>query len=150
MGRWAGRIFFGGPVFSSYYFDTCIDIRSRNALPIPRDDVLLQDIIAFKKKRRDELLNFRQQINQFHKDLWEAEDRSHVKDVVANFSDSIEKGLIELGAILNDSKLGTTAGSFKSLFNNQSGKDAMDRVSGGAIIGFVSGMVVTLLLSALA
>ena len=98
----------------------CIDVRFRNALPIPRGDVALPDIITFKRKRRDELLNFRQEINRFHKELSEAKDRSHVKDLVTDFSDSTEKRLSELGALLKDSKLDAAAGSFKALFNVKS------------------------------
>ena len=37
---------------------SCLDIRFRKSLPIPRDDIPLSDIIDFKIKRRTDLLHF--------------------------------------------------------------------------------------------
>jgi hypothetical protein len=98
----------------------CIDARFVNALPIPREDASLPQIVAFKRRRRGELLSFRERIEDFQKQLSQAEDRSHVKDLVTSFANSIEKELMNLEATLKDSKIATTSGCFKTIINVKS------------------------------
>lgn len=98
----------------------CLDTRFRNVLPIPRDDVPLSDILPFKRKRRAELLNFRQQIDHFQQKLSQAEDRREVKQIVTSFRESIEKGLNDLSTLLQDAKIAMTVGSLKTIINAKS------------------------------
>lgn len=98
----------------------CLDTRFRNALPIPRDDVPLSEILEFKRRRRAELLNFRQQIGHFQKQLSQVENRREVKQIVTSFGESIEKGLNALSTLLSDAKIETTAGSLKTIINAKS------------------------------
>ncbi len=98
----------------------CLDIRFLNALPFPKEDVPLNDIIEFKRKRRDELLNFRQILDDFQYKISSAEDNSELKHIIVCFKESIERGLNDLNATLNDAKISTIAGSFKAAINIKS------------------------------
>jgi hypothetical protein len=98
----------------------CIDVRFRNALPIPRSDVPLRAIVDFKRRRRSELLSFRQEIDKFQNALAQAEELSEAKRVVASFANMIEKELSNLTAALKGSRVETVAGSFKTIVNVKS------------------------------
>lgn len=93
----------------------CLDTRFRNALPIPREDMPLSDVLNFKQRRRSELLNFRFLISDFHNKLSEAENNSQLKETVIQFKENIEKGLDDLTALMKDSKISTAVGSLKTI-----------------------------------
>src|SRR2546429_2529735 len=64
----------------------CLDIRFFNVLPIPRDDLSLADILAFKRKRQDELLHFQQQIDEMHQELSAATEKRQINEILFQFS----------------------------------------------------------------
>jgi len=86
-----------------------------NMVPVPREDIPLSDIVEFKRKRRSELLEFRQQLNDFHKNLRKCESKSDAKDIAATFGEKIRKELDKLNAVFDDSRLATVAGSLKTI-----------------------------------
>jgi Family of unknown function (DUF6236) len=98
----------------------CIDVRFRSALPIPRSDVPLRAIVDFKRRHRAELLSFRQEVGAFQKRLAEAKHMSEAKELVAGFADLIRKDLSNLTAALEDSRVETVVGSFKTIVNVKS------------------------------
>jgi hypothetical protein len=93
----------------------CLATNFWNALPIPREDVPLSDIIELKRKRRAELLNFRQLLDEFQSNLKKCESQAEAHHVIVSFKEKLEKGISELTAVLNDSRLATIAGSIKTL-----------------------------------
>jgi hypothetical protein len=93
----------------------CLSTNYLNVIPVPREDVSLREIVEFKRKRQSELLEFRQQINEFHRILRACKSKSDATDAIATFSEKITKELDNLKAIMNDSRLATIVGSFKTI-----------------------------------
>lgn len=112
------RLIYDAPSRSEGFL--CLDARFSNALPIPRDDVPLSDILEFKRKRRTELLNFRELIGRFQCQLSQAKSRRELKEIVVRFKECTEKGINNLGALLQDAKIATTVGSLKTIINVKS------------------------------
>jgi len=93
----------------------CVSTNYLNVVPVPREDVRLSDIIEFKRKRQSELLEFRQQLNEFHKNLRACQSKSDANDVAATFSEKITKEINNLKAVMDDSRLATIVGSLKTI-----------------------------------
>ena len=92
-----------------------------NFLPIPNDDVSFEQIIKFKKKRRDELLHFREEIiDNFEHEMSKAESQSDVKSIILKNKEKIEVNVSDLRKMMKDSKIDTINASFKSLINIKS------------------------------
>ncbi len=92
-----------------------LTINFLNVVPVPREDVSLADILEFKRKRQLELLEFRQQLNEFYKSLRKCEKKADAHDIAATFGEKIRKELDKLQAVLDDSRLATIAGSLKTI-----------------------------------
>jgi hypothetical protein len=86
-----------------------------NILPVPREDNSLSDILDFKRKRRTELLHFRQSLTEVQRTLGSCTSTSEVNSTLAEFDGKLERGLKNLEAVLKDSKMATVAGSFEAL-----------------------------------
>lgn len=93
----------------------CLTTNYLNMVPVPREDVPLSDIVEFKRKRRSELLEFRQQINEFHRSLRACQSKSDANNIAATFSEKITKELDNLKAVMDDSRLATIVGSLKTI-----------------------------------
>ena len=93
----------------------CLTTNYLNMVPVPREDVPLSDIVKFKRKRRSELLEFRQQINEFYRSLRACQSKSDANDIAATFSEKITKELNNLKAVMDDSRLATIVGSLKTI-----------------------------------
>ena len=76
-----------------------IEIELYNALPTPTGDIPLQDILEFKLRRRDELLNFRSAMDGLYLDVVNAADMPRAKNVALNH---LEKTIIELNTAVNE------------------------------------------------
>jgi uncharacterized protein DUF6236 len=98
----------------------CISVLLSNALPVPRQDIPLVDIIDFKKRRRDELLHFRNELGAFRERLSEAESEQEAKEESLRFKENLERGVNDLSQIFEDSKLKATTGTLKSLISIKS------------------------------
>jgi hypothetical protein len=98
----------------------CIGARFINALPIPRENVPLTDIIEFKSRRSQELLHFRQELDAFQEQLSEVEAEKEINKIVFKFKESLEREVADLAQILGDGKIKTTAGTLRSLINMKS------------------------------
>jgi hypothetical protein len=98
----------------------CLDTRFSNVLPIPRNDVSFQDIIAFKKNRQSELLQFREILDGFEKALSECAQAGEVKSATISFQRKIVKGVSDLGELLEDSRISTALGSLKTIISVKS------------------------------
>jgi hypothetical protein len=111
-----------------------LNLKFFKILPVPREDNSLPDIIDFKRRRRDQLLHFRQTLKEVQDALSACSSRSDVNDTLANFNNKLEKGLADLGAALRDSKIATVAGSFEALTKASSpGWIATAVVASGAV-----------------
>lgn len=86
-----------------------------NLLPVPRDNISLDDILRFKRLRRDHLLQFRQIQEEFQDRISDCESQSEANEMMSRFGNRLERELYDLQAILKDSSISTVAGSFDVL-----------------------------------
>lgn len=91
-----------------------------NILPVPRSDIALTDILDFKRRRRDQLLQFRQMLNEIQHSLSACERKADATETLAAYSGKISKGLADLESALSDAGIVTIAGSFEALIKASS------------------------------
>ena len=99
---------------------TCLDVRYKAALPIPRSDASLSDILRFKEDYRKELYRFRRQLDDLHRDLSNVESRNEVSQMLAAFREDMETGLSELSETLHNFSIETVSGCMKTIVNLKS------------------------------
>lgn len=99
---------------------TCVDIQLRKMLPVPREDVSLSDILHFKRRRRQELLRFRELLDELHSSLANAESKADIRDASVSTAEKLERGIQDLKALLDDSRLATLASTLKSIISVKS------------------------------
>ena len=95
----------------------CIQMHLRNVLPVPRPDVEFEKIIAFKRKRKDELNRYRKRIDELQKELSQITDAPDVNQILVQFEEAQQTALNDLVAALQSAKLATIWGSVKTLIN---------------------------------
>lgn len=92
----------------------------KNVLPVPKNEVSIKQIIKFKEKRKDNLLNFNQKLSEFQKVVANSESHAEFKENVINFQDQLIKGVNDLHDVLGDSNIETVFSSVKTLFSLKS------------------------------
>jgi hypothetical protein len=101
----------------------CIETRFFRAVPTPRNDVALGDILDFRRRREAELLEYRIQVDHLQSTLSEAETNAELKRALVQFEESQRKALLNLSAAMADAGIGTFWGSLKTLV--RTGKPAL-------------------------
>lgn len=96
------------------------DSKFLNVLPVPRDEVALRDIITFKRKRKSELLQFREVIDEIERDISQAESEKEIKRLLAQYRDKIKSKASKLNSEMKDLNIKTTLATFKSLIDIKS------------------------------
>lgn len=81
-----------------------------NSLPIPATDVPLDDIINFKEKRRDELMEFRNSMDKIYLSIINSGDIDISKSVAIK---DLEKKIIAINKVMNESEIKKLLGSVK-------------------------------------
>jgi hypothetical protein len=109
-------------------------IQLDNCLPTPLPDANIKDIVKFKKKRKLELLNFREELEKAEKEINLVDDNQERKEKMKKFQDRIEKEIIEIKKLLGDSKLEFILNGFSSLLDFKQ-KEIVGTVSGLGIVG---------------
>jgi hypothetical protein len=92
-----------------------LSVRFFNILPVPRETNSFPDILDFKRRRRDQLLHFRQLLGETQSTLSACASRSDANDALAGFSNKLEIGLRDFDAVLRDASIATVAGAFETL-----------------------------------
>jgi hypothetical protein len=111
---------YGELVYSARQADrgfSCADVLFRNVLPVPRDDVSIADLLAFKRKRHSELLNFRACVDEFQKKVANAGTERETREVQVQFKESIAKGVEDLSSLLAESRMSTIFRSLRAFVN---------------------------------
>jgi hypothetical protein len=93
----------------------CIETLLHAVLPVPRQNVPLKKILAFKEKRSSELLRYRERIEKLHQQLKQAKEPGEAKEVLTQFGEELHVNLHDLIRALKDAKLATIWGSVKTL-----------------------------------
>ena len=97
-----------------------LSFRLDNVLPTPKDNVPLEKILDFKRKRKHNLLHFKRHLSDFQVRVSKTKSQAELKEVVVTFQESLVTGVEDLKAVLGDAKIDSGLRSFKSLINIKS------------------------------
>ena len=92
-----------------------VEVRLWNAVPTPRADVSIGQILDFKRTRASELLAYRAHVDTLFADLATIDSRSAVRDALVRFDEAQRRDLTNLGAALDDARLATVWGTAKAI-----------------------------------
>jgi len=98
----------------------CIETHLRSVLPVPRHDISFSKILDFKRKRGEELLLYRAQIDTLQETLKRAKTHIEVREALRKFKETQQRELKNLTAVLHDAKIATIWGSVKTLIKADS------------------------------
>lgn len=97
-----------------------VSFNLNKVLPTPRNDVPMEKILDFKRKRKDNLLHFKRHISDFQSKIAKAKSQTELKEAATNFEDTLTTGVQDLHSVLADAKIESVFKSFKSLVNLKS------------------------------
>jgi len=126
-----------------------VGISLNNLLPSPNKNVSFETIIDFKRRRADNLINFKLIISDFQQAIAKAGSNAEFKEIVINFQDMMTKGVNDLQAVLKDGSLSYSFKTVKSLSSLQSpmilglvgiGANEMFDVFNIPVIGQIAGL----------
>lgn len=86
-------------------------------MPVPSINVPLKKVVAFKRKREDELRNFKNLLLEAEKNLIKADSIEEKKIELLQFSNNLKKGVDDIKKLLGDSKIDLALNSFSSLLD---------------------------------
>jgi hypothetical protein len=92
----------------------------RRIIPSPGNNVSIEDIVKFKRKRKENLAAFQKVLRELQIKLSKAESNSDVKQTLISFQQDLKKGLQDLTAVYKDSKMELALKSLKSMINLKS------------------------------
>jgi Family of unknown function (DUF6236) len=128
--------------------DRGVEVELYNSLPVPSEEVSLEDILNFKEKRKDELLYFRSLMDNMYLELLDSADSERAINV---YIQRLQKGIMELDQVMKESKLSKFKGSVKIQFDlkealintfiGATGGTAIGFPDAGAALGFASSFI---------
>jgi len=86
-----------------------------NVLPIPAEGTSLMNIIKFKERRKDELLQFRQLIYSHQDKIKQLKDPSEVRDLNSRFAEQIQFEVSNLGKALKSDDIHFFFGTLRNI-----------------------------------
>jgi hypothetical protein len=84
-------------------------------LPTPNQEVPIGKILKYKQERRNELLALRAYMKEIQKEINSAENEEHLKSILIDSKEDIEKGLGDIAKSLKSGKIKTIVSSLNSL-----------------------------------
>jgi hypothetical protein len=105
-----------------------------NCLPTPNTTVTIKEIVNFKSKRQQELLQFRELLDSAEADINQAENDQERKLKMIKFKEKVEKEILEIKKLLGDSKLDFVLNGLSSLLDFKQ-KEVIGTISGLGVVG---------------
>ncbi len=99
----------------SHKKQVCLSMCLEDVLPVPQAGVSIEKIIKFKNKRQLELLQFREQLNDFEKAISSCQDIEEIYIHVSHFKDKIYKEVLEQEKLLKDERIAYRLGTMHEL-----------------------------------
>jgi hypothetical protein len=93
----------------------CLEFELFNCLPVPEHDVPLNDILEFKEKRRDELLELRVYLDELYQSIITSEDPSKAINTALT---KIELSLNDIDRTLTESAIKKITKSLKGIISD--------------------------------
>jgi len=97
-----------------------LSTRLHHVLPIPREDVSIQSVLDFRQKRRQELRNFQQIIDDYQHELSGVTSQQEAEYVVRKYQRSIKREVKNLQVLFKDSKLANALGTVETVIKTGS------------------------------
>ncbi|MBH8557905.1 DUF6236 family protein [Hymenobacter negativus] len=91
-----------------------------NIMPTPNSNVPFEEIIKFKRLRKDNLSHFNKNISAFESKAAKVTSNSEMKEIAIDFHETLMNGVKDLDKALSDSRIEHVFKSFKSLINLKS------------------------------
>lgn len=92
-----------------------LKLKFLDLLPVPTENVAFQDIIQFKRTRREELLSFRKVLLEVQNKLKDCEDVETATKIFADFSDEMELERLKLTRLLGENKISVATGTIETI-----------------------------------
>lgn len=119
-----------------------LELEFYRCLPVPTSSVSLEDIIKFKERRKDELLEFRELVDNIYLETLNSDDteRARVKNI-----ELLQRKIMEIDRVMSESRIDRFLGSFKvEIDTTQVLKNTLGAIVAGKAFGFplaISGAV---------
>jgi hypothetical protein len=91
--------------------------RFNDILPVPRENVKIEEILKFKNKRRYELLAFWELLDEMQKEISKVENKRELTQIEVQYQNKIEKGILNIRDLMKQSNIDIAVASFKSLLD---------------------------------
>lgn len=88
----------------------CFEVELYNLLPVPKNDVPLTDVLAFKERRSDELMALRVQLDDLYKYVIESKDLPRAKSAALL---KLTSAISDVDRVLNESNIRVSWQSLK-------------------------------------
>jgi hypothetical protein len=92
-----------------------LSTRLHHVLPIPRKDVSIQAVLDFRQKRRQELQNFQQVIDDYQHELGQVSCQQDAEYVVRKYQRSFKRKVENLQALFKDAKVSNALGTLETI-----------------------------------
>lgn len=109
-GLWSLAQLSSTPYFVNSQPTTAIEYQLWNALPVPRHDVPLNDILEFKSRRNDELIALRIHLDEMYQSIISSADIPRAKNSIIL---KLEVALAEVDRVLSESGIAKTISSLR-------------------------------------
>jgi hypothetical protein len=109
-------------------------IQLDNCLPTPSPNATIKDIVKFKNKRKQELLQFRELLDNTEVEIQAAENDQERKLKMVKFKEKVQKEIIDIKKLLGDSKLDFVLNGVSSLLDFKQ-KELVGTLSGLGVVG---------------
>lgn len=111
-----------------------LEVDLYRCLPVPTLNVSLEDILKFKEQRKDELLEFRELVDNLYLETINSGDveRARIKNI-----ELLQRKIVELDRVMNESKISRFLGSIKIEIDfTQALKNTLGAIITGKAFGF--------------
>lgn len=92
-----------------------INLVIKDILPLPTDDIAIDDILQFKKRRQEELTRFRQCIDDLSVKISSSSSKEELRHTITTSKEAIEVGIYDLQRTLKESRISFLTGTIESL-----------------------------------
>lgn len=97
-----------------------VSLNLNKVLPTPKQNVPLERILDFKRKRAANLQHFKKHLSDFQTKISKTKSQAELKETAITFQEGLITGVKDLHAVLGDSKIDSYFKTFKSLINLKS------------------------------
>jgi Family of unknown function (DUF6236) len=97
-----------------------IQLHLQKILPVPKPGTDIRKIVEFKRRRNDELLRFRGNIDELEDKLANSKQQDEVRNNLTRFVEKQHLAMADLSAAMADARIETVLGSVKTLLKSNS------------------------------